>query len=83
MYGREAVSPLTLTGVTNAVARGVPENYCDELEKTLDKVHKHVASNISQAQKRQNMAYDNATKVESTQLQAGEKGERKLYTGTV
>ena len=72
VYGREAVSPLTLTGVPSAVARGVPGNYCDELEETLDKVHKHVASNIRQAQKRQKMVYDNATKVESTQLEAGD-----------
>ena len=58
--------------MTTAVARGVPGNYCDELEETLNKVHKYVASNISQAQRRQKMAYDNTTKVGSAQLKAGD-----------
>ena len=53
--------------------RGLPGNYCDELEQTLRKVHKHVANNISLAQKRQNEDYDKETKVESTQLKPGDR----------
>ena len=35
------------------LTRGLPGNYCDELEQTFRKVHKHVANNISLAQKSQ------------------------------
>ena len=73
VYGREAVSPLTLIDGENMSTRGLLSgNYCDELEKTLRKVHKHVANNISLAQKRQKEDYDKATKVESTQLKPGD-----------
>ena len=73
VYGREAVSPLTLIDGENMSTRGLSGNYCDELEQTLRKVHKHVANNISLAQKRQKKDYDKATKVESTQLKPGDR----------
>ncbi len=55
------------------LTRGLPGNYCDELEQIFRKVHKHVANNISLAQKRQKEDYDKATKVESTQLKPGDR----------
>ena len=73
VYGREAVSPLTLIDGENMSTKGLSGNYCDELEQTLRKVHKHVANNISLAQKRQKKDYDKATKVESTQLKPGDR----------
>ena len=74
VYGHEAVSPLTLIDGENMSTRGLLSgNYCDKLEETLRKVHKHVANNISLAQKRQKEDYDKATKVESTQLKPGDR----------
>ena len=73
VYGREAASPLTLIDGENMSTRGLLSgNYCDKLEKTLHKVQKHVANNISLAQKRQKEDYDKATKVQSTQLKPGD-----------
>ena len=65
------LSPLMLIDGENMSTRGLLGNYCDQLEQTFRKVHKHVANNISLAQKRQKEDYDKATKVESTQLKSG------------
>jgi transposase InsO family protein len=72
VYGREAVAPLTLRNEENMPTRGLSDNYCDELEQTLRKVHKNVATNINLAQKRQKEDYDKATKVEGTQFKPGD-----------
>ena len=57
---------------TNTTVKGPSANYADELKKTLRYVHRCVANNISLAQKRQKKDYDNMTKLQSTQIKAGD-----------
>jgi hypothetical protein len=58
VYGREASTPLVMTGTQTEAKEQFISNYCDELEKTLKDVERFMKEKITEAQRKQKDGYD-------------------------